>query len=106
MNALGRIIFSSFTIIARCLLRPLRYKYIYHREQRTKNKKKERGKRLKEGKEAVRSPETNLAHGIDAHRHNLGPRPVVHELIHELPEQRLERVRRHQLVTRRRRRRQ
>ena len=50
-----------------------------------------------------RAPQANLAHGVDTDGDNLRSRPIVHELVDELAQERLERVRRHQLVARRRR---
>lgn len=51
-----------------------------------------------------RTPQANLAHGVDADGDNLRSRAVVHELVDELAQERLERVRGHELVARRRRR--
>ena len=41
-----------------------------------------------------------LPHGLQAQRHDLRPRPVVHKGVHQLPQHRCHDIRRHQLMTR------
>ena len=39
-----------------------------------------------------RTPDANFPNRVDTHGDNLGSRPVVNELVHQLPEQRFQRV--------------
>ena len=55
------------------------------------------------GRHDERQAHAELPHGLQAERHDLRARAVVHERVHELPQHRRQHLRRHQLMARLRR---